>query len=656
MCGIAGMWNPETGSSVDAEQDILTAMLSTIEHRGPDDQGIFVDTMSGVSLGHRRLSIVDLSPLGHQPMSSGSDRYVMVYNGEVYNHDELRKELLLRDVVFRGHSDTEVMLAAFDEWGIEASLAKFNGMFALAVWDRQRQVLTLVRDRLGIKPLYFGRVGKRFAFASELKPFRKIPNYLKSVDRNALALLMRHNYIPAPYSIQVGVFKLMPGQVLEIDASVAGGTLSDEELLSLPRPYWNMKERVEFGLSNVDSRGEQAVLETLHEKLLQAVKYRMVADVPLGAFLSGGVDSSTVVALMQAQASDSVKTFSIGFREAGYDEAVYAKKVAAHLGTQHTELYLSSKEAMSIIPQLPSMFDEPFSDSSQIPTYLVSKLARENVTVALSGDGGDESFAGYSRYFWGQRLWSRFARVPALARRMSSSVIDMSPEFWGRCLELSMRAMPKSWNVKNPAQKVRRLSELLHHGNVHDLYRDLVSHWNAPTDIVIGSREYPTALTDRDRWAGVSNNIEAMMATDLVSYLPDDILTKVDRASMAVSLEARVPLLDHNIVEYAWQIPFDLKLRDGEGKWILKQILRKYVPADLIDRPKMGFGIPVGDWMRGELRDWVDDLLSEDALRRQGYFHSAPIVRLWEQHRDGKGEHEYLLWDVLMFQAWLAEQ
>lgn len=656
MCGIAGFWDPGHKLSAELSQQTLAKMIRTIAHRGPDDSGSYVVRELGLALGHQRLSIVDLSPLGHQPMTSASGRYVIVYNGEVYNHRELRQQLIDLGCGFRGHSDTEVILAAFDTWGIRESVPRFNGMFAIAVWDTERKVLTLIRDRLGIKPLYFGYANGIFIFGSELKPFRQVPGFDAAINRSALTMYLRHNYVPTPYSIYDGVCKLTPGCLLEIDAGLLANVHRDYDWSSRQIAFWSAREVIERGLAAPSSESETEVIESLHDRLLRSVEYRMLADVPLGAFLSGGIDSSTVVALMQAQASRPVKTFSIGFREDGFDEAVYAKRVAEHLRTEHTELYVSPTEAMSVIPRLPGMFDEPFADSSQIPTFLVSQLAREHVIVGLSGDGGDELFAGYNRYIWGDRLWNRFGGIPPLLRSGFSRALKAYPSFWSACLRLSLKALPRSWAVANPEQKLSRLAEVMHHRSIQNLYLDLVSHWNDPASVVIGGAELPTAVSDASRRAAVTNEIEAMMATDLVSYLPDDILTKVDRASMSVGLEARVPLLDHNVVEYAWSIPFAMKMRDGNGKWILRQVLQKYVPAEMIDRPKMGFGIPIGSWMRGALRDWTDDLLSADTLKRQNFFEPEPIVRLWQEHRSGRAEHHYALWNILMFQSWLAEQ
>lgn len=656
MCGIAGLWDVHhalDASEADAE---IRRMTCTLTHRGPDDEGYFHDPAAGMTMGHRRLSIVDLSPHGHQPMTSPSGRYVMVFNGEVYNHKRLRHDLETAGFGFRGHSDTEAMLAAIEYWGPEAAVRRFNGMFAFALWDRQDRILTLVRDRLGIKPLYYGWIGSNFVFGSELKALRMVHGFANAVNRDALTLLLRHNYIPAPYSIYQGIHKLMPGTMLRVDSQLAETPADVAAVTAKAEAYWSAREVVESGVHDqFDGSAEDAVTELDH-LLRDAVALRMEADVPLGAFLSGGVDSSTVVALMQAQSERPVRTFSIGFHESGYDEAQHAKAVAQHLGTAHTELYVTPKQALDVIPRLPTMYDEPFSDSSQIPTFLVSQLARQGVTVSLSGDGGDELFAGYDRYFRGQRRWNQIGSIPRPLRHALVGSLRTAPNLWGRMLEHAMPMLPAHFRVKNPRSKIRRLAEMLAVDSADALYVQLVSHWCDPAAVVIGGHEPLTALTDRTRRSDLADYVERMMYTDLVSYLPDDILTKVDRASMAVSLEARVPLLDHRVVEFAWRVPRNLKLRDGQGKWLLRQVLYRYVPKDLIERPKMGFGVPIEHWLLGPLRDWAETLLSERRLREEGYFDPAPIRKMWNEHASGHTNRPYPLWDVLMFQAWLEEQ
>jgi len=629
-------------------------MTRAISYRGPDDEGYFQEEQVGIGLGHRRLSIVDLSPGGHQPMTSPSGRYVIVFNGEVYNHNRLRPELIAAGFSFRGHSDTEVMLAAIEHWGLQEALPRFIGMFAFALWDRENQTLTLVRDRLGVKPLYYGWIGSVFVFASELKAMTAVPGFDNPIDRDALTLQLRHNYIPAPFSIYRNIRKLPPGTQLRVDLATARAPLDDGTLDQRILPYWSARAAAEEGVQHRLSLSDTDATAELDVLLRDAIGLRMEADVPLGAFLSGGVDSSLVVALMQAQSARPVKTFSIGFHEADYDEARHAKLVASHLGTDHHELYVTAQDALDVVPQLPSMFDEPFSDSSQIPTYLVSKMARQHVTVSLSGDGGDELFSGYTRYAQCGRLWQSVDRVPASLRHGAAAMLRGGAGFWAGIMQLGGPLLPGSLRGKHPADTIDRLSALLTMPSSDALYRRLVSHWERPESIVLGAAgEPPTALTDRRRMADLTDPTERMMFMDLVSYLPDDVLTKVDRASMAVSLEARDPLLDHRLVEFAWRLPMRQKVRDGQGKWLLRQVLYQYVPKVLIERPKQGFGVPIGEWLKGPLRDWAEALLDERRLREEGFFDPAPIRKMWSDHVAGRVNEQYRLWDVLMFQAWL---
>jgi len=647
MCGLTGFWEMAARRKEAELCRTVQEMAETLHHRGPDDGGEWADAGAGIALGFRRLAIVDLSPAGHQPMASASERYIIAFNGEVYNFEALRQELMGQSAApaFRGHSDTEVMLAAIEAWGLEAAVKRFVGMFALALWDRQERVLHLVRDRLGIKPLYYGWMGNTLLFGSELKALRAHPAFRPEIDRDVLTLLLRHNYIPAPYSIYKGIRKLPPGTILTLR-----GTGEAE-----PVPYWSVRDAAAAGLADPFSGSEAEAADGLDALLREAVGMRMVADVPLGAFLSGGVDSSAVVALMQAQSSRPVQTFSIGFRESGYDEAPFAREVARHLGTDHTELYVSPEDAQAVIPTLPALYDEPFADSSQIPTFLVSQLARRRVTVSLSGDGGDELFAGYNRYFFAQNIWDRIGWMPTGVRQAAAGTLTAVPPRTMDALAQRLGSvLPKHLRHGGVSIKLAKIADIMRADCPDTIYKTLVSHWEQPASLVLGmdGGEPPTALTGKDRWRGLPDFTQRMMYMDLMSYLPDDILAKVDRASMAVSLEARVPLLDHRVVEFAWRLPLSLKIREGQGKWLLRQVLYRYVPREMIERPKMGFGVPIDAWLRGPLRDWAEALLDERRLREEGFFEPAPIRAKWDEHLSGRRNWQYHLWDVLMFQAW----
>jgi asparagine synthase (glutamine-hydrolysing) len=639
MCGIAGFW----GSSGDLA--VGERMALAIASRGPDDFGVWGSEEGRVIMAHRRLSILDLSPAGHQPMHSQCGRYVLVYNGEIYNHKELRQELELEGVAlsWRGHSDTETLLAGLGHWGVESTLEKVNGMFAFALWDVKQEVLFLARDRMGEKPLYYGRSGNTFLFGSELKALAEHPDWQAEVDRDALALYMRHNYVPAPWSIYKGISKLPPAHFVAIK--------ENGYQIGSPRCYWDLGRVAERGVADADGTAE-ALTEELDGLLRDSVGRRMAADVPLGAFLSGGYDSTIVAAMMQAQSESPIKTFTIGFHEQGYNEAEHARAVADHLGTDHTELYVTPAQALAVIPRLPSMYDEPFSDSSQIPTYLVSQLAREQVTVTLSGDGGDELFYGYGRYFMGTRIWSKLGKLPYPLRLFLSGVFARAP---GPLLERIMRVLPRRLRIEHLADRLPKLAGIMALPNGVAFYREMVSHVKQPDQIVLGAREPETILSRPACLPNLPGLREQMMYLDMITYLPGDILTKVDRASMAVGLEARVPLLDHRLVEFAWRVPTEFKNRSGQGKWLLRQVLYRYVPQALMDRPKMGFGVPIEHWLRGPLREWAEELLSESRLREEGFFRPEPIRAMWEEHLSGKRRWHYFLWDILMFQAWLDE-
>jgi asparagine synthase (glutamine-hydrolysing) len=626
-------------------------MAGTLVHRGPDDAGVWVDETVGLALAHRRLSILDLSPAGHQPMVSRSGRYVIAFNGEVYNHQALRDELEKLgsgDTAWRGHSDTETLLAAFEAWGVEEALKRTVGMFAIALWDRETRTLTLARDRMGEKPLYYGWVRGALVFGSELKAIRAFPGFDNGIERRALALFMRHNYVPAPWSIYENIWKLPPGcyaQFAELPSSPDQGNIT---------PYWSLREVAEAGLREPFAGGEAEAVEELDRLLRRSLSGQMIADVPLGAFLSGGIDSSTVVAVMQAMSPRPVKTFTIGFHEGEYDEARHAGAVARHLGTEHTEWYVTPQDALDVIPKLPQLYDEPFADSSQIPTHLVSMLARRHVTVALSGDGGDELFGGYTRYFLAASLWRRLSALPRGARKLAARGIRaLAPAAWNRVYAAVSWALPQRYRLRLPGDKLHKGADILAAAQTPEaVYLRLVSHWEYPSAVVLGAEEPATPITDPAAWLHCPDFERRMMYLDAVTYLPDDILVKVDRAAMGVSLETRVPLLDHRLVEFAWRVPLSMKIRDGQGKWLLRQVLYRYVPKDLIERPKMGFGVPIEHWLRGPLKEWAEDLLSEARLARADFFDPAPIRLRWEEHLSGRRNWAYYLWDVLMFEAW----
>jgi asparagine synthase (glutamine-hydrolysing) len=643
MCGIAGFlirtisWSPEQLDHTAA------AMAARLAHRGPDDAGTWVDAAAGIALGHRRLAVVDLMPTGHQPMVSTCGRYVVVYNGELYNAHDLRMELETAGERFRGTSDTEVFLAAIARWGVLPALKRANAMFTLAVWDRRNHILYLARDRFGEKPLYYGWHGDVFLFGSELKALRAHPSFRGDVDRRVLAHFLRDAYVPSPLSIYESIHKVPPGCVVRVSRR---GT---DEIL----PYWSTAQAVEDALAH---RAEPLTTGEFQNLLADAVRRRMVADVPLGALLSGGVDSTTIVALMQAQTSRPVRTFTVGFHETGFDEAGHARAVASRLGTDHTELYVTAEEAQAVIPQLPLIYDEPFADPSQIPTFLISQLARRSVTVALSGDAGDELFGGYQRYLW-RSLWPVAARLPMPVRRLgAAALLGVRPERWRQVLALAARVTRSRWIGADGrvGERAVKLARMLSARTREGAYASLTGHWPMKDGLVLGLEH-----EDDDESAelpSVSTFAETMMYLDLVGYLPDDILVKVDRASMAVALEVRIPFLDHRVVEASWRLPLERRIAGGEGKVVLREVLASFGLRELVERPKAGFAVPVELWLRGPLREWAEDLLSEQRLRNEGYLDAGPIRRRWREHLTEVGEWGSHLWAVLMFQAWLEHE
>lgn len=650
MCGIIGFVDLQDADT-DCSQ-ILGSMTHALTHRGPDDEGQWTDRESGVALGHRRLAILDLSREGHQPMMSRNGRYITVFNGEIYNFGEIRRELESLGHNFRGGSDTEVMLAAFEQWDVQSAVKRFVGMFAFALWDKTERALWLGRDRIGEKPLYYGWMGKVFLFGSELKALCAHPDWNGEIDRDVLALYLRHSYVPAPHSIYRAIRKLMPGTILRLSfEDISRGVMPE------PVAYWSARDVAETAIASPFTGSDEEAIEQLDQILRRAVRQQMVSDVPLGAFLSGGVDSSIVVALMQAESLRPVRTFTIGFCEKDYDEAAHARAIARHLGTDHTELYVTSREAINVIPHLATVYDEPFSDSSQIPTLLVSKLARSRVTVSLSGDGGDELFFGYLRYKAGIDLWKKVGALSAWQRRILARTIRAIPvgmlnTVFGWAAPLFAR-----YGRPGPAgDKLHKVADAFSVATPEAMYRRLCSHWKETDALIRDATEPLTAFTDPARRADIRDFAQRMMFVDTISYLPDDILVKLDRASMSVGLESRVPLLDHRVVEFALQLPMSMKLRDGHSKWLLRQLLYRYVPNELIERPKMGFGVPIGHWLCGPLRDWAEDLIDERRLRDDGFFDPGAVREKWKEHLSGRQNWQAHLWDVLMFQSWLARQ
>lgn len=650
MCGICGFWGGASEPG-DARRTVL-GMAQSIGSRGPDSAGALVTDCDGPVFGHRRLAIIDVSEAGAQPMVSQSRRFSIVYNGEIYNHLDLRAALEAegRAPDWRGHSDTETILACFDAWGVDETLARLDGMFAFALWDAIERTLYLARDRLGEKPLYYGWMSGIFLFGSEIKALRRHASFRGSVDRGSLTAMVGRGYVPSPRSIYAEIAKLLPGHLLKLARDAEGNVVVCEP----SQPYWSLNRVVEIGLAAPYAGGREDGVTQLRRLLVEVVQSQMISDVPIGAFLSGGIDSSLITAIMQESGASPVRTFSIGFEDAEFDESASARAVADRIGTDHVDLIVTPQHLIDVLPQLPEIYCEPFADSSQLPTFFVSQLARQHVAVALTGDGADELFGGYNRYIAAAQIWRPASKLPRFVRSaLGSALMSMPKPAWNHFFTVLSPLIPVHARVRVPGEKIYKMAEVLKQASFTDYFRTLVAQHNEPESLVIGARMPMTLLDTPELWPRTDSFEHCMMALDGQTYLPDDICVKVDRAAMANSLETRAPFLDRRVVEFAWSLPLSLKIRDRRSKWILREILASYIPRELFERPKMGFGVPFGKWLRGPLRAWADGLLAEERLCEEGFFQPQQVRTMWHRHLSGKGNHEYTLWNILMFQSWL---